>query len=282
MAVYQTRTTSSNTPLEIDHANTHALISWRSIVAGLLVTLFSLTGLIGLGLAIGGINLDAETSAQSAGLFSGIWFLASSVISLFAGSYFAARVSKFRTSRIGSAQGLVIAALFLGLVLWQTMAVIGAAGNAVGTVIGKTGQVAAEGVQRAGQNPAVTNTVSTLAEDALGDLNLRSDPATVAQGLGTRLLRGDTEGAKRYLSFQTGITEAEADQRIAAMRIEVDKVVNDAKEATAVALKSTGWTLFGLVLLGALAAMGGGAVGSKANFRKPLTVEDTAFAPRHA
>lgn len=281
MAVYQSRTTST-APLETDHLNMHALISWRSIVAGLLVTLFAMTGLIGLGLAIGGISLDADTSAKSAGLFSGIWFVASSIISLFAGSYFAARVSKFRTSRIGSAQGLVIAALFLGLVLWQTMAAIGAAGNAVGNIIGKTGEVAAIGAQKASNSPAISNTVSNITESALGDLNLKSDPTTVAQGLGTRLVRGDTEGAKRYLAYQSGMTVAEADQRIATMRADVDKAINDAKEATAVALKSTGWTLFGLVVLGALAAVGGGAVGSMANFRKPLIIEDTSLNVRHA
>jgi len=281
MAIYQTRTTST-APLETDHLNMHALISWRSIVAGLLVTLFAMTGLIGLGLAIGGISLDADTSAKSAGLFSGIWFLASAIISLFAGSYFAARVSKFRTSRIGSAQGLVIAALFLGLVLWQTMAAIGAAGNAVGSIIGKTGEVAVAGAEKAGRSPAISNTVSNITESALGDLNLKSDPTTVAQGLGTRLVRGDTEGAKRYLAYQSGMTVAEADQRIATMRADVDKAVNDAKEATAVALKSTGWTLFGLVVLGALAAVGGGAIGSMANFRKPLVIEDTALNVRHA
>jgi len=78
------------------------------------------------------------------------------------------------------------------------------------------------------------------------------------------------------------MTVAEADQRIATMRADVDKAVNDAKEATAVALKSTGWTLFGLVVLGALAAVGGGAIGSMANFRKPLVIEDTALNVRHA
>ncbi len=281
MAIYQTRT-ASTAPLETEHLNSHALISYRAIVAGLLVTLFAMMGLVGLGLAIGGISLDPDTSAKSAGLFSGIWFVASSIISLFAGSYFAARISKFRTSRLGSAQGLVIAALFLGLVLWQTMAAIGAAGNAIGSILGKTGEVAAIGAQKASNSPTVSNTISNITESALGDLNLKSDPTTVAQGLGTRLVRGDTEGAKRYLAFQSGMTVAEADQRIATMRADVDKAVNDAKEAAATALKSTGWTLFGLVVLGALSAVGGGAVGSMANFRKPLIIEDTSLNVRHA
>jgi uncharacterized membrane protein len=284
MAIYNSRTTTNSnaTALEIDHMNTHALISWRAVVAGLLVTLFAMTGLIGLGLAIGGINMDADTTAKSAGLFSGIWFLASAIISLFAGSYFAARVSKFRTSRIGSAQGLVIASLFLGLFLWQTMSVIGAAGGAVGSMLGKTGEAVASGAQKAGSSPAVTSAVSNITENALGDLNLKSDPGTVAQGVGTRLIRGDADGAKNYLAYQSGISPTEADRRIAEMKVKVDKAVDDAKIAAGTALKSTGWTLFSLVVLGALAAVGGGAVGSMANFKKPLIIEDTAFSPRHA
>lgn len=284
MAIYNSRTTSTglSETVEVEHTNTHALISGRAIVAGLLVTLFAMAGLIGLGLAIGGINMDVDTTAKSAGIFSGIWFTVSSIIALFAGSYFAARVSKFRTSRIGSAQGLVIASLFLGLFLWQTLAMIGAAGSAVGNIVSKTGSVVASGAQTASNSPAISNTVNNITESALGDLNLKSDPTVVAQGVATRLIRGDADSAKNYLAYQSGITPAEADRRIASMRIKVDKAIDDAKIATATALKSTGWSLFSLVVLGALAAVGGGAVGSMANFRKPLIIEDTQFSPRHA
>jgi hypothetical protein len=222
MANYKTQT---NLPLETENLNTHALISWRSIVAGLLVALFSMVGFIGLGLAVGGINMDAETSIRSVGLFSGIWFLVSSIISLFIGSYFAARISKFRTGRLGSAQGVVIAALFLGLFLYQTLSLIGSAGSAAGNIIGKTGSLVAVGAN----NPGVSTAVGNITENALGDLNLRSDPGVVAQGVATRLVRGDADGAKNYLARQARITPTEADARIAQLRIQVDKVVSDAK-----------------------------------------------------
>lgn len=265
MAIYKSHT---HAPLETEHSNSHALISWRSIAAGFMVALFTMIGLTGLGLALGGVGMDADTSAKSAGIFSGVWFLASSALSLFAGSYFAARVSKFRTARIGSAQGLVIASLFLGLFLYQTFAVIGSVGSAAGSIVGRSAEMVSSG------NPAFTTTINNIAENTLGDLNLRSDPAIVAQGVGARLLRGDSEGAKNYLARQAGLTQAEADARIAQMRAEVDQVVADTKETTAVALKSTGWTLFALVILGALSAVGGGALGSVNNYKKPL-IKDT-------
>jgi hypothetical protein len=268
--------------LESDIATMHPLISWRSVVAGLLIAFFTMLGLLGLGMAFGGIGLDADTSARSAGIFTGVWFLVSALLSLFVGSYFAARVSKFQTGRIGSAQGLVIAALFLGAFLYQTVATIGAAGSSIGGLIGKGAGAAAQGVQRAAQNPAVQNTVTNLSEEALGDLNLRSDPQTVATGVGTRLLRGDVNGAKNYLALQAGISPAEADARIAQLQGRVSATVEEAKEGAASALKSFGWSLFLLVVLGGLSAVGGGALGSVTNFRKPLSREQYSLRQQHA
>ncbi len=276
------KTGRGNLPLESDLVNPHALISWRSIVAGLLLAFFTMTGLIGLGLAFGGIGLDDETSARGAGIFTGIWFVVSALISIFVGSYFAARISKFRTGRIGSAQGLVIAALFVGFFLYQTLATIGMAGQAMGGMIKGSGGMIARGVDKAAESPVINNAVSNVAEDAIGDLNLKSDVRTVGTGVATRLVRGDAEGAKNYLSMQAGITPAEADTRIAQMKTRVDKIIEDAKEGTAAALKSVGWSLFLLTLLGSLAAVAGGAMGSVANFRKPLIRQEGIGLGRQA
>lgn len=258
---------------EDDHATMHPLISWRSVVAGLLIAFFTMIGLMGLGMAFGGINLNENTSASSAGIFTGIWFLVSALVSIFIGSYFAARVSKFQTGRIGSAQGLVIAAMFLGFFLYQTMSAVVSMGGAAGSVIGKSAGALGTGASEAFQNPGVVNTVSRYAEDTLGDLNLRSGPAVVAKGVANRLIGGDAEGAKNYLALQAGITPMEADARIAQLKTRADKVVDDAKAAAGDALQATGWSLFLLVILGALSSVLGGALGSVANFRNPLTRE---------
>lgn len=280
MATQSRHSISHDGPLETELSTSHALISWRSIVAGLLVSMFTMTGLLGLGLAVGGIGLDNDVSAQSAGIFTGVWFLVSTLLSLFVGSYFAARVSKFRTGRIGSAQGLVIAALFLGFFLYQTVMAIGSAGSMVGSFVSGSGSMIASGAQKLAGNEAVTNSISNFAEDALGDLKLRSNPTDVAKGLGTRLYRGDTEGAKNYLAREAGITPTEADARIAQLKAQSDKVISETKEGAATALRSTGWSLFLLVLLGALSSVFGGAMGSVANFRKPLIRVNDAYYPR--
>lgn len=256
-------------PLESDMAHLHPLVSWRSIVAGLLTTLLCLGTLLALGMAIGGVSLDDGADAQTAGIMTGVWFLVASIISLFAGSYFAARIAKFHTNRIGSAQGIVIAALFFGLFLWQTFAAIGWAGRAASNTVGSASSGAARIIGQAAGN----DTVNTVIEDAIGDLNLRADPQVVATGVASRLLRGNTESAKNYLARQAGITPAEADQRIAQLRTQADQAVVQARETAASALQGAGWSLFATLLLGTAAAIGGGALGSRANFRKPLTRE---------
>ena len=267
MAHIKVHSESRKTPLESDFANFHALISWRAILGGILVAMLTMLGLLGLGFAFGGMGMSDGTSIQAAGIFTGVWFVISLVLSLFIGSYFAARVSKFRTGRIGSAQGLVIASVFLGFFLYQTIQAIG------------TGSAAIQGVQQAANNQTVMNTVNNLAEDALGDLNLRSEPRVVAQGIATRLLQGDTQGARNYLVRQSGITEAEAQQRIDQLRNTLNNYVETVREATATALRSLGWSLFLMVVLGALAAIGGGALGSVTNYRKPLVRETTGHYP---
>jgi hypothetical protein len=131
----------------------------------------------------------------------------------------------------------------------------------------------------ASQNPAVSNTVNNLAEDVLGELNLRSSPQVVAEGLGSRIIRGDTDGARNYLALEAGITPTEADARIARMKAKLDQYLADVKEGTGVALRSTGWSLFLMVLIGALSSIIGGALGSRANFRKPLFIEKEEYYP---
>lgn len=257
-------------PLESEFKVNHPLMSWRSTVAGLIISFFVMAGLVGLGMAFGGISINEDTSFSSVGVFTGVWFLIATLLSIFIGSYFAARVSKYQTGRIGSAQGIVIAALFLGTFLWQSMMALGSLGQATGSVVGKS----VTGVSKISHNPYVANVVSNLTEEALGDLNLKSDPQVVATGLGTRLIRGDTQGAKNYIANQAGISPQEADQRITQLKNKFDSGVNEAKQQAASALKSTGWSIFLLVVLSALAAIAGGALGSAANHRKPLVTRE--------
>lgn len=253
--------------LESDSISLHPLVSWRSVIAGLLIAFLCMAILMSLGLAIGGVSLsNMGTDASNAGRASGIWFLIASLISVFAGSYYAARISKFHTHRIGSAQGLVITSLFFGLFMWQGISAIGWAGNKMtGAVSG-----AASTMGQASDNPVVSGVV----EDAIGDLNLKSSPQTVVSGVVTRLLRGDHEGAKNYLAMQAGVTPQEADRRIADLRGRVDTAMIQVRATAAKAMQGAGLMIFATLVLGCVAAIGGGALGSRANLRRPLTRDE--------
>jgi hypothetical protein len=268
--------------LESDQMNFHPLVSWRSVLAGLLVGLLTLAIFLSLGAAFGGIGLSGEeTSAANAGIFTGVWFLVSTVIALFVGGYFAARVSKFQSGRIGSAQGLVIASVFFGLFLWQAFATLGWAGRMTGQAVSGATMAAGAGISQAADSPVVKEAI----ENQIGDLNLKSEPSTVIGGIASRLVRGDSEGAKTYLASQAGITEAQADARIAQLRAQVETAMIEAREGAGRALQATGWSLFATLLLGSAAAIGGGALGSRANVRKPLVREHEGtireFGPAH-
>jgi hypothetical protein len=177
----------------------------------------------------------------------------------------------------------VIASLFLGFFLYQSVSALVSVGGVAGSILGKSAEGVATGAAKVSEQPVVMNTVGQYAEDALGDMNFRSDPTVVAKGVAQRLIRGDTDGAKNYLAMQSGITPTEADARIAQLKARADKAVDDAKVAAGNALQTTGWSLFLLVILGALSSVLGGALGSVANFRNPLSREQfTARQHVHA
>jgi hypothetical protein len=242
------------------------LVSWGCLFAGLLLTLLTFSGLVALGVAFGGIGLSGGTTAQSVGIFTGVWFVLSAAIALFTGGYLSVRLTKFRNDIIGIAHGFVIAALFVLLLLNQTATAVGWLTRAASDAAGGAAAIVGGGMNAASQSGMVNDMV----EDSLADLNLKSDAQVVIPGVANRLLRGDTEGAKNYLARQAGVPPAEVDARIAALRTQVDQAVVKAREATADAMKATGWSLFLLIVLGAISAGLGGLLASQINNRKPL------------
>lgn len=264
------RAVAAARPLAFDASAFHPLLSWRSILAGILVSFLTMAGLVGLGMAIGGIGLDDGATARNAGLFSGVWFLGSAVLSVFAGAYLAARVSRFRANRIGAAEGLVVAALFLGIFLYQSLMAMGWIGRTAGMAAGAAGGAAATRIESMMDNEVV----HTIVEDAILDLDMKAEPKTIISGVATRLMQGNTQEATAYLARQTGIDQAEANQRIDQLRAEVNRAAVAAREATADALQASGWALLALVVFGAMAGAAGGALGSRSNFRRPLAFEN--------
>lgn len=254
---------------EHSHGFQISLISWKSIFSGLLVALIAYSTLIALGISMGGASASniIQYGGNASGLATGaaIWMLVSVLLSLAAGGYFAARTSVLITGRMGAAQGLVIAALFFGFMMYGAGQTLGMAGSGLSNALGTIGA----GVGSLSSHVAVQNAV----ENNLGGVNLKSTPAEVVQGLISRLLQGDNESAKMYLSAQTGLPPAEIDARYARIENDFKTSLQSAGMKAAEAVANTGMVVFWMFVAGIAAATLSGAAGTRLNFKMPIADE---------
>lgn len=136
--------------------------------------------------------------------------------------------------------------------------------------MGAAGSGFADAVSAASSSPQVNDVI----QQSLEGLNLKSDPKVVIEGVAVRLLKGDSEGARNFLARQAGMSNSEAQSRIDQVTEQVKTALAETREAAARTLSTAGWTLFGLMVIGLLAAIGGGALGSRTNLRRPLSDEE--------
>ncbi|MBC7690466.1 MAG: hypothetical protein H7222_01745 [Methylotenera sp.] len=245
-------------------------VNWRAIIAGVFISLLSYGILMSLGLAIGGAKaqgfIAGTDDASGFGMGTGIWLVTSVLISLFIGSFAAGRASGLIPMRLGRTQGAVIAALFFGILLSQIGGAVGLLGKGLGSTLGAVGGAAGSLVQN--------DQVQGIANRVIGNSTLQSPPGVVIEGLATRLVRGDSEGAATYLSQQTGISRAEADQRLQSVRSDTDRIARDVGTKAAKAVSTAGWTLFGALVLGLGASVLGGGSGAGFTLRKSMSDSD--------
>lgn len=242
------------------------LICWRSVLAGLSVSLLTFVGLLGLGLAFGGIGLDQDTTASGAGIFAGTWVMLSAIIACTVGGYTSVRTARFRIDSIGAAQGAVVAALFVLICLTQTANLLGFMGEMTGKAAAVAATGAGAGIAAASQNPGMQMAM----EDLLGDTNIKNDPQGTIAGVTTRLVQGNTEGAKTFFARQAGITKAEADAKIAQAQAKIDELKKQTREAAAATMKTTGWSVFLFCFVSALFAAIGGWMATVYNINVPF------------
>lgn len=251
-----------------DHKN---LLSWKAAAGGLLVALMTFIILTSLGAGLAGFTAESLIRRENGGLGlltgAGLFMGISILISLFCGSYFALRISRFFTAKIGSAHGMVIASAFFLLMLFGL-------GNAIGGMasgFGSLARAAGDGAGGIAGNPIVQDSIN----QAIGTAQLKSDPSAVAQGLTARLLQGDTQSAKNYLAYQTGMPSGEIEVKIAQLKTQFDIAVRNAGVQTARAVGNTGVTFFILFLIGILSATFGGRMGAHANAKMPYVLRDS-------
>lgn len=254
-------------PLQESVSTNHrSLLCWKSAVAGLLISVMAFVMLAALGAGIAGITAEGLIAREESGMVlatgTGLYMGLSLLAALFCGSYFALRISRFVTTKVGAAHGLVIASAFFLLMLLGL-------GNAIGGVASAFGgfaKASTSGATGLGANPAVQD----LINQALEGSTFKGEPREVAQGLLIRLLQGDSDSAKNYLAYQTGQSKEEVDSKIVQLKNQFDSKAKIAAEKTARAMGNTGITLFILFLVGLIAAVMGGRTGANANVEHPF------------
>jgi hypothetical protein len=273
----------STTAFDRSFVNPHAAVSWRSTIAGLLISFLVFGILLSLGMALGGVSLTDGANLKNSGIIGAVWMLLSVLISVFVGSYFAGRISTFVSSLSGIAHGAVLCALFIGLVLWQFVGFAGWVTKSAASFVGGAVQMGAPAAQGAANQMDLG--MNTVLEDRLGDVQFKGDPKTVMTGVATRLIQGNTDSAKNYLAANSNLSRAEIDTRINQLQTQVQQAGEDARQAAASALKVTGWGLFFTSVIGLIVACLGGLMGTAANRLVPVDRSEgvgmRTFRPAH-
>lgn len=245
-------------------------LSWRSILAGLTVSLFVFVTLMVLGVAIGGIALSDLEGFTAFSWSSVVWTIVAAMVSLFAGAYATSRISNYISFQVGVVQAVTISALFFGVMFWTGSTFLGSVGGAVAgaanaamSPLGDSGPL----VQRITQNEQVRE----VAREQLRQLGIQqSQIDELATGVIARLISGDVQSAKNYISSQTNIDPSQVESRVNEVQ---STLVNRAQEAaadTARAVSAAGWFLFVMLLLSSGSAILGGIIGSRQNAKHSI------------
>ena len=124
-------------------------ISWGAIFAGAVVAIVTglLLNLLGLGIGLSTFEMNADDTAKGLGLMQGIWFVVSSLLSLFAGGWVAGHLAGMPRRVDG---------LLHGLVTWglTTLLTVYLVSSGVGRVLGGVTSLVGSGLSAAGAGVA--------------------------------------------------------------------------------------------------------------------------------
>lgn len=276
------------------HAGVHRRVSWGAVFAGVVITLALQILLSMLGLGIGFTTIDPTQAggtpqASSLGTGAGIWWTVSYMIALVVGGYVAARLAGVAARGDGILHGLVTWAFALllsawlvttavGSVLGSTANMLGSVASGIGSTVSQTVQQAAPEAMRAtGLSPEELRNQAEQLLRPEGEPQSPENARSELAGLVGRMATGDQAAADQardravqIIAQQAGIPEDQARQRVQELEQtvrqttqQVQQTATNAAEATSDTLAQTGiWGTVALVL-GAIAGMIGGAVGTR-------------------
>ena len=275
-------------------------ISWGAVLAGAVVALTISLMLNALGAGIGANTVDAAAhaspTAAAFGTRAAIWLLVSNLIGLAVGGYVAARLSGTADNTDGTLHGLAVwgttflisAALLGNLVAGVASTAATGASSMLGGVASGAGSVAAAAGQQAASQPGmpslqtavqgVTDRVQNALSGAGGaPASMTSDQRKAE--IGTLVARRVTDGqlaapdrerlnqlvAAEYnispQDAQARVTQAEQQATEAARQAEA--TARRAADTAAAAASIAAYSIFGIMLLGGIAAVVGARRGTR-------------------
>jgi hypothetical protein len=261
-------------------------ISWGAIIAGtvIAVAVGILLALLGLAIGLGAINPAQEQDPLSGiGIGAMIWWVISSLIALFIGSWVAGRLSTVRARGDGMLNGLVVWGL-------STVVTVYLLTSAVGMLMGGAFSILSTGLATAGQAASavapeqgqlswdqIANEARQLLSQAgkTGQQNgeQAQQPGGDLSGVLSKLLReggdsineADKEAVVKELQARTNMSRQEASQTvdrwIQSYQGATEQATETAQATTDVASRAA-WASFFMLLLGAGAAALGGFLGT--------------------
>ncbi len=282
-------------------------ISWQAIFGGLIITLAVQLLLTVLGISIGATMTQAGQTnfTQDAGMATAIWLVAIGVLSLLFGGWVSGRLSGLGRTSEGALHGLITwgaATLITVCILTSaTKSVLGGMGRLLSQTLPMENQVAAFSPDSQGGinftiSAGANNDWNSIRQEArsIAQKNVpaptgRSSETTSApeQGTSAQLLSGldrmfshgetinpkDRDAVVNLLVTQDNMSRAEANQTVDRWINAYHQKASDAQnthptaQSISQAAMTAGWGSFIALLLGALAAMWGGSLGTAAYLR---------------
>jgi hypothetical protein len=272
-------------------------VAWGAVIAGAVVALAVSFMLNALGAGIGATTVDAAArdtpSAATFGIGAAIWVLIANLIGLAAGGYVAARLSGTADNTDGTLHGLavwgttfLISAVLLGnLVAGVASTAATGASSIIGGAARGAGTAVAAAANTPGAGDALQNATQGVLDRVQGTLSggggapglMTSDQrkAEMAALAARRVAEGRFTPAERErlnalvaAEYNISLTEAqqrvdEAEQQAAQAAQQAEATVRRAADAAASGAATTGFSIFGIMLLGAFASVFGARRGTR-------------------
>jgi hypothetical protein len=258
-------------------------VSWSSIFAGVtaVIAVQLLLNLLGIGVGAATINpQQGQQPGQGLAVGAAIWFVLSSIISLFVGGWIAGRLAGTPNKKDAALHGFVTWAL-ASLVLFYLLstAVGGLVGGAAG-VLGQTASLAARGA--AAVTPAATNAIAQVtgvtpeqvqseAGDIARDSNFQAFVAGVIRN--GQVTPQERQALANLLVERRHMSMQDANATIDSWQAQITQTVHQTRQTAAQAettaasgLSKGAFGSFFALLLGLASAVAGSWIGTREEF----------------